>query len=795
MKTYYFLLLLLFCFTESRSQFIFKQNELPDKISILNHAKLADAKHKDYSLQQVKENFTSLKFLPLKGYFGNLGFTDHSYWVKFEIVNTLNTPLFYYLEAAESITDNVNLYLVDSLGKVLTQYNGDRLPFNERSVDHRKTLFKIKLSPQERKQAFIEIKNDGEKNSLPLNLISQESLLKTTYYDQFIMGIFYGVLLIIAITYLFFYFGISELSFLYYSLYVALVAACQFALDGFFHQYFDRDNSWVNLHAVIILAVISSYFFGKYSEIILDVKNSSRILHYSFKALYILFGFVLIGIIFIPSFLKYSYPIVNVLTLVGMILILLSISYLFIRKKPVDLFYASGISILFICFTVVILINFGWISNTISVDNITKLGIGLEIIALSLSMANRIRLLKSKKEELQAIALQKSEEMNDMKSYFLSNMSHELRTPLNAILGMTRMIESANNDPKIKANCEIIQQASNSLISSVNDILDFSQIERGDLKLDRIKFIPFDIISRLNLKFEKQALASGLDFEFRCALEEGVSVIGDPIRLEQILINIISNALKFTSEGLVSFSIDARIQEKGEISLHFTISDTGSGISPEKLDSVFEMFSQVNINNKRKFGGFGIGLCVAKALVDLQGGKIELNSEVNKGTTCQIYLDYILAPEEQKPVNIFSTEICDLQDNHILVVEDNQMNQIVIKMMLKKWNNTRVSFANDGLESLEILRNNEIDIILMDLQMPVMDGYEATIAIRNGSAGESNINVPIIVLTADVLESTKERVFELGVNDYMTKPIDPKILYQKMTTQLSRVENIPADLR
>ncbi len=790
MKHLYFLLLFVFCFLDSRSQYIFKKNELPVKTSILQYAEITDVQHNNYSISRVLSNADNLSYSKLSGNYGKLGFTDHNYWVKFELKNSLDVPIFYYLEAAESITDQVDLYLIDSKGNILKQHNGDKLPFNKRSVDHRKTLFKIKLKAGESKWAFIELRNDGEKNSLPLNLISQESLLQTTYQDQFIMGIFYGVLLIIAITYLFFFFAINESSFLFYSLYVAFVALCQFALDGFFHQYFDRGNSWINLHAVIILAIVSSYFFGRYSEIILDVKKNSKVIHYGFKLLYGFFAIVLAGILFVPAFLKFSYPIVNILTLFGMILILVSIVYLFIKKKEVDLYYLAGIIILFICFTVVILINFGWINNTFSIENFSKLGIGLEIIALSLSMANRIRLLKTKKEELQTIALQKSEEMNDMKSYFLSNMSHELRTPLNAIMGMANMLETDSADPNLKANCEIIKEASHSLISSVNDIMDFSQIERGNLKLDSIKFNPFEIVQKLTKKFSQQAEKSNLKFEFKSDLSEGISVNGDPVRLEQILNNILSNALKFTSEGFVKFTVEAVKSEDKEIQIRFAVSDSGIGISPEKLDSVFEMFSQVNIDNKRKFGGFGIGLCVVKALTDLHKGKVDLQSELGKGAECIITLDFMIAEEVKKPVNLFPSDVYDLLDKHILVVEDNPMNQMVIKMMLKKWNNTRVSFASDGSESLELLRNNEIDIVLMDLQMPVMDGYEATIAIRNGEAGMANSRIPIIVLTADAMESTKELVFELGVNDYMNKPVDAKMLYQKVTAQLSLLETV-----
>lgn len=203
----------------------------------------------------------------------------------------------------------------------------------------------------------MEVKNDGEKNNLPLNLISQEGFLKITYHDQLIMGVFYGILFIITITYLFFFFALKERIFLYYTLYVGFVGLCQFALDGFFHQYIDQSNSWISLHAVIIFAIAGSYFFGKYSELVLDIKRNSKIVHSVFQVLYVLFGIILSGIILFPSFLKFSYPAVNILTLAGMLLIVISILSLIVKKQQVDLFYTFGISILFICFTLAIMLT------------------------------------------------------------------------------------------------------------------------------------------------------------------------------------------------------------------------------------------------------------------------------------------------------------------------------------------------------------------------------------------------------------------------------------------------------
>ena len=775
-----FLLLGLVSSSVAEAQYIFNESNLPVAQSILSYSSIADAENRNFSIAEVKNGTANLKFKPLDGNFGNLGFTNHTFWLKFDLKNELNTDVFYYLKTAEPITDHVNLYIFDEQGKVNVQRSGDNLNFEDRSVANRKTIFKIQLKPGEFVHAFLEVKNDGEKNSLPLTLISQQKLLETTYQDQLIMGIFYGILFVIAITYFFFYFALREKSFLYYSLYVTFVGLCQFALDGFFHQYIDQSNSWINLHAVIISAIFGAYFFGKYSEIILGIKQRYSKLQHSFNLLYLLLAIVLVGVLLFPNFLKYSYPLVNLLTLFGMVLIFLSITVLIKDKQQIDIYFAGGIFILFICILTAVLFNFGAFPDNISTDNITKPGIGLEIIALSLSMANRIRLLKSKQEEMQALALQKSEEMNDMKSYFLSNMSHELRTPLNAILGLASLMENESGNEKIKENCEMIRYASHGLISSVNDILDFSKIVKGEIKLEATNFKVYEILEKIKTGNRKQAEDKGLTFEFDSNITSEITTIGDPIRLEQILHNLVSNALKFTLNGTIKLQAFSKI-ENDKMYLDISIKDTGIGIIKEKLSSVFGLFSQTELNNKRKYGGFGIGLSIVKALVDLHNGKIELESKLDHGTSVLVSLTYPIVAVLEKNKNNFPTDYNDLLGKHILVVEDNLMNQMVIKMILKKWENTIVTIANDGAESLRLLKENKIDIVLMDLQMPVMDGYEAIAAIRNGDAGTQYINLPIIALTADINSASKERVFLLGANDYMTKPIDQKLLYQKVT--------------
>ncbi|RZK70726.1 MAG: response regulator [Pedobacter sp.] len=395
-------------------------------------------------------------------------------------------------------------------------------------------------------------------------------------------------------------------------------------------------------------------------------------------------------------------------------------------------------------------------------------------------MANRIWIMKINEKQLHAIALQRAEEMNDVKSFFMSNMSHELRTPLNAIVGLTNIIDQETQEPGTSINLQLIRSASDSLISSLDDIFDFAKIEKGELQLDQLPFLLSPIMDKAVRRFTILALEKNLEFKTDFSFNTDLQVIGDPLRLEQILNNILSNAIKFTTAGGVLFSVSSTVDDKHILTMDIAVTDTGIGIAPEKLEAVFEAFSQVEASNKRRFGGFGIGLSIVKTLVDRKKGKINIESKLGIGTTCSILLKFPTTVYPSLRMNRFPQDKYDLLGAKILVVEDNKMNQMVLKMMFSKWTGATASFADDGALALEMLQLEKIDLVLMDLQMPVMDGYEATAAIRSGIAGSQNLSVPIIALTADLMDSTKNTVFGLGVNDFMTKPVDQQLLYDKV---------------
>lgn len=778
-KKCFFILLLLINFNLLCAQFVIKENQRIDEISLHPFAKIANLKQEKLTLEQVIKD-SRLVFETLPNENTDLGFTNNNYWITFQLKNNSNSNVIYYLEACRPIVDIATFYSIDQKGKVAKQVSGDAIPYKNRTIQNRKVLFKIALQPNEMQTYYLHLKSDGEVINAGIMLRSMDNLMQTMSFEQVIFGIFYGILLIAAIIYMFFFFAMKERSFLYYSLYVVFIGALQFSLDGYFYQLITPNSGWLCLNAVILSACLANFFLGRNAQVFLQIKKYSSFINYSFYIIFIL-DFILLLSLFVSSeALKISYPLANALGLILLILIISSVVVIYNKTKKIDRFFVIGIFFLIAGFVVFILKNFSLLPVTFMTENGSKLGTGMEVIFLSLSMANLIRKMRDEREIFQQDALQKSEEMNEMKSYFLSNISHELRTPLNAILNLSKEISKDSADDNIQKNSNLIKDSSYSLLSSINDILDFSKIEKRELKLDSEEFNPKQLIEHLVKNMAYRAKNKGLGFNIDISDELPEMILGDKMRLSQMLNNVLSNALKFTTHGFVTFKADCKPLKNGKVELLFSIADTGTGIPKEKMNSIFESFTQESINNKRKFGGLGLGLYIVKNLADLHEGNVEMQSILDQGTVCRITLPYTVVNVEKKMVLLPETLDYDLKGKKILVVEDNAMNQMVIKMITKKWLNTEVVFANNGLEGVTILQEKTFDIVLMDLQMPVMDGYEATIAIRKGDAGEENKNIPIIALTADVMETTKERVMEIGMNKYMTKPVDKEALFKNI---------------
>ena len=749
--------------------------------SIYSYAEITKIDDHSVDLHEFLEMEESLDFVKLDNENTNLGFTDGNFWLRFELTNPLPKASQIFLETGRPITDVVDLYQIDENGHVLSFRSGDLIPASERPVKHRKIFFPLELEAGKTYTYYINYQSDGEVINLPLNLFDSEALIEQSYFDQLIFGGFYGVLLLAGIIYLFFYFGIGEKSFLLYSAYVLSIILLHLSLDGYFFQYITPGAGWFSQHSVLIFATLSAFAFGRYTQVYLQVKEYSPGIHKSFNYLFIALAVLLVLIFTVSSGLKFYYPLVNLLGILILFHVIASLVTGYLKGKSPDIFFSLGIACFFFGFMVFILNNFSLIPNSLWTEFSSKLGTGLEVMFLSLSMSNKIRILKTEKEKMQGIALQHSEESNQIKSFFLSNISHEMRTPLNAIIGLSKSIQESSMDEKMKSDLEVIQYSSLGLLNSIDSILDYSRIEKKELKLE---FKPFDIhklLKELRGNTEKQSRDKGLKFIYEEINQMPKSVIGDLARTRQILQNILANAIKFTQEGEIRLSIESVKKSDQLIGLTIKVSDTGVGIKKEKLDRIFESFIQEQIDDKRKFGGFGLGLCIVKALVEQYGGKLNIQSEQGKGTIVHVYMEF--QTPEQKPnlqPDFMVNGTKDLEGKHLLVVEDNPVNQLVMKSILKKWKNTTFNTAMNGLEALDKLKGGKFDLILMDLQMPEMDGYEATEAIRKGECGPTYISIPIIAVTADATEKAKNKVMDVGMDDYLTKPVDQEDLYNKV---------------
>ncbi len=372
----------------------------------------------------------------------------------------------------------------------------------------------------------------------------------------------------------------------------------------------------------------------------------------------------------------------------------------------------------------------------------------------------------------------KVREMAQIKEQFMANMSHEIRTPMNAILGFTTLLQRTRLDNTQEEYVGSINSSAENLLAIINDILDLSRIEAGMMQIEKIPFNLKEILNSVTTMLSLKAKNKNLYLKTVADDHLPAVLKGDAIRLTQILMNIVGNGLKFTHEGGVTLEVNEVSRKGKKIFIRFMVSDAGIGIESEKLKNIFERFQQAETDTSRRYGGTGLGLSIVKQLVELQNGEITVSSTPDKGSVFTIILPYETTTEAIKESDkIFNVVQENLpQDIKLLLVEDNKMNRQLMKHLLHQW---KIDFdiAVNGIEAVKLVRNHEYDLILMDIQMPEMDGYTATKKIRN----ELHSSIPIIAMTAHALAGEKEKCLSLGMNDYLSKPIDEKNLYKQIT--------------
>ena len=715
----------------------------------------------------------------------NKGMTTSAFWFVQPLHNpSTSNDINRLLEISYPPLDNVDVYVISSDGTRDVMQAGDSKPFDVRPKQDSSYLFPIHFSANEKKLVLIRVQSEGSVR-VPIKLWDPIHYEEKNRQYLLIMGIYFGIMLLMFIYNFCIFISIKDISYLFYVCYIASHTVLQSTLTGFGAEFIWPSLPWFNNQFLIVSILLTEVFALVFTANVLSTKTTTPYGHKIIQA------FIALAIISLFASIALPYAIsLKVVLILGMSMSMFGI---FIGTKLALQGYQTARFFILAWFSFLLgaliygATTAGLLPATMFTTNALILGSTLEVAILSWTLADRLSRMqrdKTKMEKTAKIALQQVNdaliESHQIKDEFLATISHELRTPMNGIISS---IGHLKTEKDIVAQAPFIHSADRSashMMLLIDSVLSYTELSSNESVVERHPFQLRKVTHFLDEYFTPQCQDKHLTFMVDVNEDVPSLVLGDQRKLTQVLVSLIDNAIKFTECGYIRLAIDLDSLDKAnkKIKITFKIEDTGIGIPKTLGDEIFERFSQADSSFHRGHGGLGIGLAIAKQTADLLDAELTYESIPSHGSTFTFTAQFEYT---KKSVPSILKELYKIEDlapgKTALVIEDNKVNQLVLKTTLKKLGFSVVCAIN-GEDGISKLNENDIDIILMDCQMPIMDGFEATRNIRQLTNAKSL--VPIIAVTANAMSKDRERCLQSGMNDYMSKPVSLDELKDKL---------------